>query len=278
MAMPEESFKSELKPVWCEGCGNFAALDALAKALEATKPRIEDVVLVAGIGCGSRLPGYLKSFRLHTVHGRALPAALGASIANPNLIVIVVGGDGDGLAIGGNHFIHTLKRNPNILYMMTDNGVYGMTRGQASPTAKPGLRSKSTPYGSIESPVDPAALAITVGATYVARGFSGNPRQLRQLVLDGLRHKGFAFVQVLSPCVTFHNTYPDLKQRAKELAVGHDTTNRMAALEIAWSEIPYTGLFYRIEKETLQDSLAGLREASKNEGPDTLDGLLQGFV
>jgi len=276
--VPEESFRSDLKPVWCEGCGDYAALDALAKALEATRPRVEDVVLVAGIGCGSRLPGYLKSFRLHTVHGRALPAALGAKVANPALTVIAVGGDGDGLAIGGNHFLHTLKRNPRILYMMTDNGVYGMTRGQASPTAESGLKTKSTPYGSTEAPVDPAALAITVGATFVARGFSGNPRQLRQIVLDGLRHKGFAFVQVLSPCVTFHNTYPDLKQRTKEIAADHDKGNRITALELAWSETPYTGIMYQVERETLQESLASLAESAKKAGPDTLEALLRGFA
>jgi 2-oxoglutarate ferredoxin oxidoreductase subunit beta len=276
--MAESGFRSELKPVWCEGCGNFAALDALAKALETTKPRPQDVVLVAGIGCGSRLPGYLKSFRLHTVHGRALPAALGAKVANPALTVIAVGGDGDGLAIGGNHFLHTLKRNPQILYVMTDNGVYGMTRGQASPTAGPGLVSKSTPYGSIETPVDPAALAITVGATFVARGFSGNPRQLRQIVLNAMLHKGFSFVQVLSPCVTFHNTYPELKQNAKEVPAEHDRKDKLAALKLAWSETPYTGVLYDIETPTLHELLDLIAAKAKKAGPDTVEGLLQEFA
>jgi len=276
--MAEGGFRSELKPVWCEGCGDYAALDALAKGLEAMKPRPQDVVLVAGIGCGSRLPGYLNSFRLHTVHGRALPAALGAKVANPALTVIAVGGDGDGLAIGGNHFLHTLKRNPHMLYMMTDNGVYGMTRGQASPTADPGLKTRSTPYGSIEPSVDPAALAITVGATFVARGFSGNPRQLRQIVLEGLRHKGFAFVQVLSPCVTFHNTYPELKETAKEIPATHDRMDRIAALQIAWSETPYTGVLYSIERPTLQEQLDTVATQAKKAGPDTIEGLLEEFA
>ena len=276
--MAEGSFRSELKPVWCEGCGNFAALDALARALESKKPRPQDVVLVAGIGCGSRLPGYLKAFRLHTVHGRALPAALGAKVASPALTVIAVGGDGDGLAIGGNHFLHTLKRNPHILYVMTDNGVYGMTRGQASPTADPGLRTKSTPYGSIEPSVDPAALAITVGATFVARGFSGNPRQLRQIVLEGLNHKGFAFVQVLSPCVTFHNTYPELREKAKEVPAEHNRGDRIGALKLAWAEVPYTGVIYKVDAPTLHESLESVAEKAKQAGPDTIEGLLQGFT
>lgn len=276
--MPETSYRSELKPVWCEGCGNFGALDALSKALEATVPAPEDIVLVAGIGCGSRLPGYLKGYRLHTIHGRALPAALGVKVANPALTVIAVGGDGDGLAIGGNHFLHTLKRNPNILYVMTDNEVYGMTRGQASPTAVEGLRTKSTPYGSIEHPVDPAALAITVGATFVARGFSGNPRQLRQMMLEGLRHKGFAFVQVLSPCVTFYNTYAVLKEKVKELPEGHDASDRIEALKAAWANVPYTGIFYKVERPTLSESLRKLSEQAKKEGPDTIEGLLHKFA
>ena len=276
--MAEAGYRSELKPVWCEGCGNFATLDALAKALETIKPRPQDVVLVAGIGCGSRLPGYLKSFRLHTVHGRALPAALGAKVANPALTVIAVGGDGDGLAIGGNHFLHTLKRNPQILYLMTDNGVYGMTRGQASPTSDPGLTTKSTPYGSIENPVDPAALAITVGATFVARGFSGNPRQLRQIVLDAMVHKGFSFVQVLSPCVTFHNTYPELKRNAKEVPSDHDRKDRLAALKLAWAETPYTGVLYDVEAPTLHELLDSLEAKARKAGPDTLESLLQRFA
>jgi len=276
--LPEAGYRSSLKPIWCEGCGNFAALDALARALEAVDPKPQNVVAVAGIGCGSRLPGYLKSYRLHTVHGRALPAALGAKVANPSLTVIAVGGDGDGLAIGGNHFLHTLKRNPHILYVMTDNGVYGMTRGQASPTGEEGLKTRSTPYGSIEPPVDPAALAITVGATFVARGFSGNPRQLRQIVLEGLKHNGFAFVQVLSPCVTFHNTYPILKQEVKELPPDHDAANRVSALQAAWADTPYTGVFYRVERPTLDELLRSLAARAKESGPDTIEGLLREFV
>jgi len=276
--LPEAGYRSGLKPIWCEGCGNFAALDALARALEAVDPKPQNVVAVAGIGCGSRLPGYLKSYRLHTVHGRALPAALGARVANPALTIIAVGGDGDGLAIGGNHFLHTLKRNPHILYVMTDNGVYGMTRGQASPTGEAGLRTRSTPYGSVEPPVDPAALAITVGASFVARGFSGNPRQLRQIVLEGLKHKGFAFVQVLSPCVTFHNTFPALKQEVNELPPSHNPSDKIAALQAAWSEAPLTGIFYRIERPTLSESLQSIADEAKKAGPHTFEGLLKEFA
>ena len=215
---------------------------------------------------------------MHTVHGRALPAALGAKVANPALTVIAVGGDGDGLAIGGNHFLHTLKRNPHILYLMTDNGVYGMTRGQASPTAEPGLMTKSTPYGSIETPVDPAALAITVGATFVARGFSGNSRQLRQIVLSAMLHKGFSFVQVLSPCVTFHNTYPELKENTREVPAEHDRKDKLAALKLAWADTPYTGVLYDVEAPTLNDLLDAVIAKAKGTGPDTLEGLLRGFA
>ena len=215
LALTAQDFKSAVKPIWCPGCGDFSVLTALAKALvELGRPR-ENIALISGIGCSSRLPAYTRAYGLHGVHGRALAVATGVKLARPDLTVIAAGGDGDGLSIGGNHFLHACRRNVDITYILMDNQVYGMTKGQASPTtAADWCESKLTPNGTGISPVAPLHLALAAGVNFFARGFAGNPNELARLIVAAIRHPGFSVLHVLSPCVTFR-----AEQRAWKQAV-----------------------------------------------------------
>ena len=197
-------FKSDVKPIWCPGCGDYAVLSSVTKALaDLGKPR-EEIAFISGIGCSSRIPAYTNVYGFHGVHGRALPIAAGVKLARPDLTVLAAGGDGDGLSIGGNHFMHACRRNVDMTYIIMDNQVYGMTKGQASPTTAPDwCNSKLTPEGTGISPVEPARLALAAGANFIARGFSGNPNEVARLIVEGVNHPGFSFIHVLSPCVTY---------------------------------------------------------------------------
>jgi 2-oxoglutarate/2-oxoacid ferredoxin oxidoreductase subunit beta len=197
-------YKSDLKPVWCPGCGHFAVLNALTKALASLSLPREEVALVSGIGCSSRLPAYTSVYGFHGIHGRATAVAAGIKVARPELTVLVVGGDGDGFSIGGNHFLHACRRNIDFTYIVMDNEVYGMTKGQASPTSPEGWSSsKLTPHGTGMRTFQPAAIALAAGASFIARGFCGDPNGLARMIVDAIRHPGFSFVQALSPCPTF---------------------------------------------------------------------------
>jgi len=199
-----QDYLSDVKPIWCPGCGHFAVLSALAKTFAFLALPKEDVVIVSGIGCSSRLPAYIDGYGFHGLHGRALPLASGLKAARPELTVIVAGGDGDGFSIGGNHFLHACRRNMDLTYIVMDNEVYGMTKGQASPTTPPDwTRSKLTPHGTGLRRFQPPAIALAAGASFIARGFAGDPKGLTQLMTAAIRHRGFAFLQVLSPCRTF---------------------------------------------------------------------------
>jgi len=203
-ALRAADYKSDIKPVWCPGCGHFAVLAAITKALAHLRLPKEQVAIISGIGCSSRIPAYVDSYGFHGVHGRALAAASGLKAARPDLTVIVTGGDGDGFSIGGNHFLHACRRNMDITYIVMDNEVYGMTKGQASPTTAPDWSSsKMTPHGPGVRRFQPAAIALAAGASFIARGFSGNPTELTRLLVEAIRHPGFGFLQVLSPCQTF---------------------------------------------------------------------------
>ncbi len=197
-------YKSDIRPVWCPGCGDYAVLSALTKALADLQLPRENTAVVSGIGCSSRIPAYTSVYGFHGVHGRGLAIATGLKVARPDLTVIATGGDGDGFSIGGNHFLHACRRNVDMTYIVMDNEVYGMTKGQASPTTAPDwCESKLTPKGTGISPVEPLHLALAAGANFIARGFSGDPNTLARLMVEGIRHPGFSFIQVLSPCVTF---------------------------------------------------------------------------
>ena len=249
--------KSDTKPTWCPGCGDFGVVAAVEMAVKRLQIPSHDVVIVSGIGCSSNLPHFLSSYGFHGIHGRALPIAEGVRWANHGLTVIATGGDGDGFGIGCGHFVHTMRRNVDLTYVTMDNQIYGLTTGQASPTSMMGQRTKSTPEGVIENPIDPIALALASGATYVARGFSGDVKHMADLIANGISHKGFAFVDALSPCVTYNkiNTFDFFRQRVYKLETsGHDPTNLVAAWERAleWGEKIPIGLFYKADKPTYE--------------------------
>jgi 2-oxoglutarate ferredoxin oxidoreductase subunit beta len=249
-ALSAKDFKGKVEPDWCPGCGDFGVLNALKIAIAELGLLPHEVLTISGIGCSSNLPGYINTYGMHTLHGRALAVATGAQLGNHGLKVIVTGGDGDGFGIGGNHFVHVMRRNVDLTYIVMDNQIYGLTTGQVSPTSRKGMKTKSTPFGSVENPVNPIPMAIVCGATYVARGFSGQQKQLVALIKGAIEHRGFAFVDVFSPCVTYNheNTHEFFKQRTKKLEeMGHDPGDRQAAIARGseWGETIPIGLFYK---------------------------------
>ncbi|MBI3324013.1 MAG: 2-oxoacid ferredoxin oxidoreductase [Candidatus Omnitrophica bacterium] len=263
MAQVKE-YIGKVKPDWCPGCGDFGVLNSLQRALADLDIAPHNVLVVSGIGCSSNLPGFINAYGFHGLHGRSLPVAAGAKLANHDLTVIATGGDGDGYGIGVGHFVHTCRRNIDMTYIVMDNQIYGLTTGQASPTTEKDIRTKSTPEGTIEIALNPIALALTCGATYVARGFSGENLHLAQLMKGAIEHKGFALVDVFSPCVTYnkHNTYPWFKERVYKLEdEGHDPSNFMAAMQRSyeWGNRIPLGLFYKVERPTYVDEEPALR-------------------
>ena len=204
VALKAKDYKSGVKPIWCPGCGHFAVLAAIKRALAYLELPKEEVALISGIGCSSRLPAYVDSYGFHGLHGRALPLATGLKVARPELNVLVTGGDGDGFSIGGNHFLHACRRNIDLTYIAMDNRVYGMTKGQASPTTAPDWdKSKMTPHGTGVRRFQPTAIALASGASFIARGYSGDPKGMTRMLVDAINHPGFSFLHVLSPCMTF---------------------------------------------------------------------------
>lgn len=248
-----KDYKSEIKPIWCPGCGHFGVLSAITKALAYLAIPKEEVALVSGIGCSSRIPAYVDVYGFHGVHGRALPLAAGLKAARPDLTVLVAGGDGDGFSIGGNHFIHACRRNMDMTYIVMDNEVYGMTKGQASPTTDPAwVKSKLTPHGTGIPRFNPPAIALASGAGFIARGFSGEPRGLTQLIVEGIRYPGFAFIHVLTPCNTFRPEQKAWKEAVHEQALETTEDPMEAARRIHGSDGMTTGLLYRRELPVAQ--------------------------
>jgi 2-oxoglutarate ferredoxin oxidoreductase subunit beta len=220
---------------WCPGCGNFAILTALKQALDVLDIDPRRLVLVSGIGQAAKTPHYLRANVFNGLHGRALPAATGIKATNPRLTVVVTSGDGDMYGEGGNHFLHAVRRNPDITAIVHDNMVYGLTKGQASPTSMIGFKTPLQPGGVAEEPFNPLATAITLGATFVARAFAGDIAGTRDIVVAAVRHRGFALVDVLQPCVTFNklNTYPWFREHTRTLGAEHDPGDRTKALAMA---------------------------------------------
>jgi 2-oxoglutarate ferredoxin oxidoreductase subunit beta len=241
-----KDYKSDLKPVWCPGCGDFAVLNAITKALAFLQLPREQVALITGIGCSSRIAAYTSLYGFHGVHGRALPLAAGLKAARPDLTVLVAGGDGDGLSIGGNHFLHACRRNMDLTYIIMDNEVYGMTKGQASPTSAPDwVHGKLTPRGTGIRAFRPAALALTAGATFIARGFTGDPNGLARILVEAIRHPGFAFVQALSPCPTFRPEQMEWKHQVRGFEAETTSDPAVAAQRIQDDDGMSTGIIYR---------------------------------
>ncbi len=244
-----KDYRGDQKPVWCPGCGDFGVLSATFKALAALQLPKHQVVVVSGIGCSSRAPYFMSTFGFHGVHGRALPIATGIKLTRPDLTVLVMGGDGDLMAIGMGHLPHAAARNIDVTCIMMDNQTYGLTKAQASPTSFVGHKTKSTPYGVIAKPMNPVLMALAAGATFVARGYSAKPNELAQLIVQGIRHKGFSFIHVHSPCAEFYNTYDFYDQRVTEMPAGWDTSDLKAAMELALTEERvHLGVFYQAER------------------------------
>jgi 2-oxoglutarate ferredoxin oxidoreductase subunit beta len=263
--------KGKADPDWCPGCGDYGVLAALQKALVDLQIPLHEVVTISGIGCSSNLPGYINTYGMHTLHGRSLPVATGMKLANHALTVIVTGGDGDGFGIGGNHFVHTMRRNVDLLYIVMDNQIYGLTTGQTSPTSRLGMKTKSMPFGNVESPISPISLALAAGCTFVARGFSGEQKHLTELIKLGIQHPGFSLLDVFSPCVTYNhdNTYQWFRPRVKKLEDDptYDASDWIAAVgkSVLWGdEIPIGKFFERTDIPPLHAA-----EPVLNQGPLT---------
>jgi 2-oxoglutarate/2-oxoacid ferredoxin oxidoreductase subunit beta len=267
--LTKDTYKGKIHPDWCPGCGDFSVLAALQTALFELGLQPHEVCVVSGIGCSSNLPGFINTYGMHTLHGRSLVVGTGVKLANHKLKVICVGGDGDGYGIGCNHFIHVMRRNIDLTYIVMDNQIYGLTTGQVSPTSEKGMKTKSTPHGNVENPINPIPLAMVGGATYVARGFSGKQKHLVDLFKGAINHRGFALVDVFSPCVTYNkdNTYQWFTPRVKALEdQKHDPTDFRAAMDkgFMWGEEIPIGLFW---KRTDLPALEDLEPVLEEGGP-----------
>ncbi|MBE0533124.1 MAG: 2-oxoacid:ferredoxin oxidoreductase subunit beta [Rhodospirillales bacterium] len=240
-----KDYKSDYKPIWCPGCGDYSVLTSITKALSVLGVARENAAVVSGIGCSSRIPAYTSLYGFHGVHGRALALATGLKIARPDLTVLVTGGDGDGFSIGGNHFLHACRRNVDLTYIVMDNQVYGMTKGQASPTtASEWEGSKLTPHGTGVSPFQPLAVALAAGANFIARGYAGDPNGVARLIVEGVQHPGFSFIQVLSQCVTYRAEQREWRSRVRPSAKEPTANAARASRRILDDDGFTTGIFY----------------------------------
>jgi 2-oxoglutarate ferredoxin oxidoreductase subunit beta len=259
-----KDYKSEVKPTWCPGCGDFGVLNAAFRGLASLDLVPDQTVVVSGIGCSSRFPHFMKTFGFHSVHGRALPVAQGLKMARPDLTVLAVGGDGDFFSIGAGHLIHAALRNIDITVIIMDNEIYGLTKGQTSPTSPHGHVTKSTPYGLLALPFNPIATALSLNMSFVARGYSAKPKDLAALIEQGLQHRGLAFIHVLSPCPTFYHTFDAWDAATVPLPAEHDPSNRGQAMTLAMeTDKQYTGLFYREERPTMDQAAHELVKQSE---------------
>ena len=277
-----KDYRSSLKPIWCPGCGDYGVVTAIYRALAAIKRPPHEIAFVSGIGCSSRIPGYTTAYGFNTVHGRALPIAQGIKMARPDLLVLVAGGDGDGFSIGGGHVPHAVRRNSDLTYIVMDNQIYGLTKGQLSPTSPRGKKTASSIYGSMEDPVNPLLYVLAYGAGFVAQGVPADMDGLAKMIEEAIRYPGFAFVNVQSPCITYGDPETQLKtQRArmhKLEAEGHDATNRIRAIELAqeYGRTLYTGVFYRNPTPPpTYESLVRERQQDLSGEASTLEYLLR---
>lgn len=260
-----KDYESPVPNAWCPGCGNFYMLDALKRALAELGLEPYQVLIVSGIGQAGKFPHYLKCNTFNGLHGRTLPPATAAKIANHDLVVIAVGGDGDGYGEGGNHFLHTMRRNIDITYIVHNNQVYGLTKGQASPTSDPGFVTKATPQGVTGRPLNPLSLALAAEATFVARGFAGEKEHLTELIQKGIRHHGFSIIDVLQPCPSFNlkNTYKWYRERVYKLEEkDYNSRDKAHAFLKAqeWGERIPLGVIYEEDRPTFEEQLPALKE------------------
>lgn len=257
-ALTPKDFATATPSWWCPGCGDYGVLSALKQACAELGLQPKDVAFISGIGCSGKISGYLHSYAFHGVHGRSLPVATAVKLANRDLTVIAAGGDGDGYAIGAGHFVHALRRNADITYIVMDNQTYGLTKGQSSPTSMTGYVTGTSPGGHPEAPINGLALALAAGGTFLARGFSAQPKPLVELLKAAIRHKGFSVVEVMSPCVTYNkiNTYAWFKENIEDVTQqsDYDPTDRSRAFDALTrkGKIPL-GILYREDRQTLEE-------------------------
>ncbi|MBI3948222.1 MAG: 2-oxoacid:ferredoxin oxidoreductase subunit beta [Armatimonadetes bacterium] len=280
-------YKSENKPTWCPGCGDFGVLSALFKAFAQLDLDPKKIVIVSGIGCSGRLPEFAAGYGLHGVHGRTLPTAMGVKLANPELTVVAVGGDGDGFAIGGGHVPHAVRRNVDITYIVMDNEVYGLTKGQPSPTTPQGMAAvkrspsmpKMAPRGVPEMPLNMLAMVLAYGGSFIARGFSSLPNQLVDILVQGIRHPGFSFVQALSPCITFYDTYDLWKGVVEQLPADWNPQDRVRAFDLALNEEKFhLGLWHRRDRPPLHEVLGAAHDVPAPERRAALERVMDAFA
>jgi 2-oxoglutarate ferredoxin oxidoreductase subunit beta len=262
LVMTPKDFATATPSWWCPGCGDFGVLASLKSACAELSLNPKDVAFISGIGCSGKISGYLHSYAFHGVHGRALPVATAVKLANNSLTVIAAGGDGDGFAIGAGHFLHAVRRNANITYIVMDNQTYGLTKGQSSPTSDLGYVTGTSPGGNPDAPLNGMAVALAAGGTFIARGFSAQPKKLIDLIKAAIEHPGFAVVEVMSPCVTYnkHNTFAWFKENVFDVTQieGYDNTNKQHAFEAltADGKIPL-GIIYQTERAAFDDLVLG---------------------
>ncbi|MBT4888520.1 MAG: 2-oxoacid:ferredoxin oxidoreductase subunit beta [Rhodospirillales bacterium] len=257
-------YRSKSLPTWCPGCGYFSIVESVTAALNRLEIDPCETTVVSGIGCASRFPFFVNTYGVHSLHGRALPVATGIKVAKEDQTVIVVGGDGDAFAIGGAHIPHAARRNIDITYILFDNGIYGLTKGQASPTSVLGFKTGTSPFGNQDRPLNPLMMLLSHGASWVGQAYAGNPGHLSEMICQAIAHRGFSYLHVLSPCVTFDKTtktYKNLGMMVRGLPDDHDQSDVMAAMhEAQKTEQPALGLFYTENRPTLGD---GLNEISR---------------
>jgi 2-oxoglutarate/2-oxoacid ferredoxin oxidoreductase subunit beta len=262
----ERGFRNDIKPIWCPGCGDHAVLASLVGALTDLALDPCDVAVITGIGCSSRLPGYMGCYGFNSIHGRAIPIATGVKMARPETTVIAAGGDGDGFSIGGCHPLHVCRRNVDLTYIVMDNGIYGLTKGQASPTTPLGVKTKTTALGAFEKPVNPLTVMLGYEASYVAQAFAGDIKYMRALFADAIKHPGFSFINVVCPCPTYRGgleQFKVLREMVHPLtAENHDETDWYAAHKLADDKgAIHTGVLYRNERPGYVQQQMELRAA-----------------
>jgi len=281
-----EDFNSDDPIAWCPGCGNFSILKALKQALVEIQQQPHELVIVSGIGQAPKTPHYLRCNCFNGLHGRTLPVATGIKLANHKLTVVAQGGDGDGYGEGGNHFLHTMRRNINITYLVHNNQIYGLTKGQASPTSDAGFVTKTTPRGALNPACNPLLLAVASDCSFVARGFAGEIDHLADLIKAGIQHKGFALIDILQPCVSFNrvNTFKWYSDRVYEIDSDstYDTKDRLNAFQKAqeWGDKIPIGIIYRIQRPTLEEQIPAIADqplVAQQTNPKVFAELLENF-
>ncbi len=264
-------YRSKALPTWCPGCGYFAIVEGVTAALNQLGIPNRDAVVVSGIGCSSRFPFFMNTYGFHTLHGRTLPVATGVKTANDALTVVAVGGDGDGFAIGGGHVPHAARRNLDVTYLLFDNGIYGLTKGQTSPTSVTGFKTTTTPYENPDRPLNPLLMLLSYGASWVGQSYAGRPAHLKEMIAAAIAHRGFSYLHILSPCVTFDKTsktYVNLEMQVRDLPAEHDPASLGAAMALAMNQDrPALGLYYKEDRPTLGDALDQLVVKAGGELP-----------